>query len=82
MEQVIVTDGNISPEVELFRRGRRGMGWSQATLADTVLVPLETLQHWEEGELPIPQNVIAWVSLYARSCPADDASPSPAVTAQ
>ena len=76
---------SITPDVEVFRRGRLAMGWSQEALAETVLVPLEILQHWEDGELPIPPKVIAWVGLYARSCPTDDtddASPEPAPTIQ
>jgi DNA-binding XRE family transcriptional regulator len=77
MEQVALTDDDIPPEVEVFRRGRHGMGWSQAALADTVLVSLETLRRWEDGELPIPPKVIAWVGLYARSCPTDNTSPIP-----
>ncbi len=82
MEQVVATTDSIPPEVEIFRRGRRGMGWSQAALAETVLVPVDTLRRWEDGELPIPPKVIAWVGLYARSCPTDDISTAPAATAQ
>jgi hypothetical protein len=70
------------PDVALFRRGRRAMGWTQEALAETILVPLEILRHWEDGDLPIPPKVIAWVGLYARSCPSDDASPEPARTIQ
>jgi ribosome-binding protein aMBF1 (putative translation factor) len=75
MEQVVLTEDDIPAEVAVFRRGRRGMGWSQAALAETVLVSLETLRRWEDGELPIPPKVIAWVGLYARSCPTDNTSP-------
>jgi len=82
MKQVVPTEDSIPPEVEVFRRGRLGMGWTQAALAETVLVSLETLRRWEDGELPIPPNVIAWVGLYARSCPNDNTSPAPAAIAQ
>ena len=66
MDHIVATDGSLSPQVELFRRGRLGMGWSQAALAETVLVSLETLQQWEHGEKPIPPKVMAWVGLYAQ----------------
>jgi DNA-binding XRE family transcriptional regulator len=72
MEHVIEPADSISQEVDLFRRGRRAMGWTQAALAETVLVSPATVQHWEDGELPIPSKVIAWVALYARSYPADN----------
>jgi DNA-binding XRE family transcriptional regulator len=74
MEQVVLTEDDTPAEVRVFRRGRRGMGWSQAALAETVLVSPETVQRWEDGELPIPPKVIAWVSLYARSYPTDSTS--------
>jgi DNA-binding XRE family transcriptional regulator len=82
MEHAIPKDCGISPEVELFRRGRRAMGWTQEILAETVLVSVETLQHWEDGELPIPPKVMAWVALYAHSCPIDDTSASSAPVVQ
>jgi hypothetical protein len=71
----------IPSDVALFRR-RRAMGWSQVALAETVVVPLEMLQQWEDGDLPIRPKVIAWVGLYARSCPTDDTSPRPTPIAQ
>jgi DNA-binding XRE family transcriptional regulator len=82
MKQVASTEVCIPPEVEVFRRGRRSMGWSQATLADTVLVSAETVRRWEEGELPIPPKVIAWVGLYAHSYPTDNTPSAPAAIAQ
>jgi len=69
MEQIAATAPSISSEVELFRLGRLGMGWSQEALAQTVLVSLETVQRWEDGEVPIPAKVMAWVGLYARCYP-------------
>lgn len=82
MEQIVPTEDRIPPEVEVFRRGRRGMGWSQAALAETVLVSAETVRRWEEGDLPIPPKVIAWVGLYARCCPIDNTTSAPAAVVQ
>ena len=82
MKQVVPIEDSILPEVEVFRRGRLGMGWTQAALAETVLVSLDTLRRWEDGELPIPPKVIAWVGLYARSRPTDSTSSTPAAIAQ
>jgi DNA-binding XRE family transcriptional regulator len=82
MEQIVPTEDRIPPEVEVFRRGRHGMGWSQAALAETILVSPETVRRWEEGEVPIPPKVIAWVGLYARSCQIDNTSPAPAAVVQ
>jgi hypothetical protein len=39
---------SIPPDVDLFRR-RHAMGWSQAGLAETVVVPLEMLQQLEDA---------------------------------
>jgi DNA-binding XRE family transcriptional regulator len=82
VEQVVPMEDRIRLDVEVFRRGRRGMGWSQAALADTVLVSAETVRRWEEGELPIPPKVIAWVGLYARSCPTDGTPSAPGAIVQ
>lgn len=76
MEQIVTIPDRIPPEVEVFRRGRHGMGWSQAALAETILVSSETVRRWEDGDLPIPPKVIAWVGLYARSCPINDETPA------
>lgn len=58
------------------------MGWSQAALAETVLVSPETVRRWEAGDLPIPPKVIAWVGLYARFYPTDNSSAAPTAIVQ
>jgi DNA-binding transcriptional regulator YiaG len=50
-----------------FRRGRLGMGWTQDALARTIGVPLGTLHAWENDELAIPLDALAWVILYVRN---------------
>ena len=59
-------------ECEVFRRGRLGMGWSPSALAETVLVPEQTVLEWEEGSRPIPPQVLSWVAMYSRNPPDTD----------
>ncbi|MDQ2804808.1 MAG: hypothetical protein M3Y41_19830 [Pseudomonadota bacterium] len=65
----VIAGAGVLDAADLFREGRLGMGWSQAALARTVLVQEEMLRDWESGTRPIPARVLAWVAMYAQSCP-------------
>jgi len=60
---------DISVKADLFHRGRLGMGWSCADLAQTILASEQVVLEWESGTKPIPPQILSWVIMYIRNEP-------------
>lgn len=48
-----------------FRAALDALGWSQRGLAERLGVAATTTQRWASGRHPIPENVAAWLRLWA-----------------